>query len=190
MVALKQEFQPINFDEKLMDEIKKRTQGPDESIGIYLAIMSAMFGRLTCSISETTQLKILLRNISPFYQNQLGLVEVTSVAHLRTLCSKLEERREAVEAFVSPSRRHELEPDLAYVGLEPVAPVTVSEIVPSPETSSRAHSIHCFNCRQLEHRAIGCGGPRVKKCYRCQKPGNTVRTCPDCNSTRNAQQRR
>lgn len=81
-------------------------------LGIYLAIMSAMFGRLTCPVSEATQL-ILLHNLSPFYQNQTVLMEVTLIPHLRTLCRKLEERREAVEAFVPPSRRHALELDLA-----------------------------------------------------------------------------
>lgn len=177
VVTLKQEFQPINFDKKLIEEIKKRTQGPYESIGIYLAIISEMFGRLTCPIAEAT-LKILLRNISPFYQNQLGLVEVTSISHLRTLCRRLEERREEVEAFVPPPRRHAL----AYVGVEPMPHVNVSELASSKTVAPESRSVRCYNCGQLGHRAIGCGAPRVKKCFRCQKQEYTIKTCPNCKS--------
>lgn len=49
-VLLREEFQPQNYNEKLFEEIRRRTQGPDESIGIYLAIMSGYFRRLTCPI--------------------------------------------------------------------------------------------------------------------------------------------
>ncbi|KAJ8964964.1 hypothetical protein NQ317_017107 [Molorchus minor] len=116
---LREEFQPCDYNEKLFEEIKRRTQGSDESIGIYLSIMSAMFSRLTCPVGEDVQLKIIMRNISPFYQTQLGLVDITSITQLRTLGRKLEARREAVEAFSLPSRRstNALEPDLAYVGM-------------------------------------------------------------------------
>lgn len=194
VMALKKEFQPPNFYERLFEEIKKRTQGPDESIGIYLAIMSAMFGRLSCPVSEATQLRILLRNIAPFYQNQLGLISVTSVFHLKELCRKLEERREAVEAFVPPSRRQALEPDLAYIGIEPVVAVSLAETT-KPPSKSKADSRQslCYNCEQPGHRAVGCMAPWVKRCYHCKKEGFTLRTCRDCangHSSRNGKGRR
>ncbi|KAJ8911597.1 hypothetical protein NQ315_003978 [Exocentrus adspersus] len=115
---LREEFQPIDYNEKLFEEIKRRTQGSDESIGIYLSIMTAIFSRLTCPVSEDIQLKVILKNISPFYQTQLGLTEITSISQLRTLGRKLECTREAVETFSLPSRRsnNTFEPDLAYVG--------------------------------------------------------------------------
>lgn len=100
-----------------MDEIKRRTQRPEESIGIYLAVMSALFRRLTCPVSEAARLKIILKNLSPFYQPHLVLIDVHSIDHLRTVCRKLEEKRLAVESFQLPSRKNALEPDLACVCL-------------------------------------------------------------------------
>ncbi|KAJ8909309.1 hypothetical protein NQ315_010461 [Exocentrus adspersus] len=85
-------------------EIRNRTQGPEESIGIYLAVMSGYFNRLSCALSEETKLKILLRNIAPFYQNQLALVDVASIAQLRELGRRLEARKEAVENYAVPKR--------------------------------------------------------------------------------------
>lgn len=72
------EFHPADYNEILLEEIK-RTQGPDESSGIYLAIMDGFFRRMTCKISEEVKLKIILRNLQPFYQQQLALVDVKSI---------------------------------------------------------------------------------------------------------------
>lgn len=82
---MREEFQPPDYDLKLFEEIKHRTQGRDESIGIYLASMTGLFRRMSCPVSEKVQLKVILRNISPYYQTQLGLVDITSLAQLRTL---------------------------------------------------------------------------------------------------------
>lgn len=117
VAQLREEFQPHDYDTKLFDEIKRRTQGPEETIGIYLAIMASLFGRLSTPISEEVQLRILMRNIAPFYQTQLSLLDVKSIDELRRLCRRLEVRRESVEAFSLPNKRvNALEPDLAYVG--------------------------------------------------------------------------
>lgn len=117
----REEYQPPDYNEKLFEEIKRRTQGPDESMVIYLAVMAGYFKRLTCPISEEVKLKILLRNITPFYQQQLCLVDVASVSELRSLGRKLEAKRDAVENFSAPPTRRSqvLEPDLAYVAVEP-----------------------------------------------------------------------
>lgn len=56
---LREEFQPADYDERLYDEIKSRTQGSSESIGIYIAIMDNLFSRLPVTIPENKQLKIL-----------------------------------------------------------------------------------------------------------------------------------
>lgn len=46
---------PADYNDKLIDEIKKRTQGPTETMGIYLAIMKNMFNRLTVPVTETPE---------------------------------------------------------------------------------------------------------------------------------------
>lgn len=175
---LREEFQPHDYDTKLFDEIKRRTQGPEETIGIYLAIMSSLFGRLSTPISEEIKLKILMRNISPFYQTQLGLMDVKSMEELRTLCRRLEVRREAVEAFSLPCKKFNLlEPDLAYLGTEIQSSVTDEAV---SVAATKSDPITCFNCGKPGHRAVGCLEPRRKYCYKCKKSGYTVKTCPTC----------
>lgn len=179
VALLREEFLTVDYNEKLFDEIKKRTQGPDESMGIYLAVMAGYFKRLTCSISEETKLKILLRNIAPYYQNHLGLVDIKSISELLTLGRKLEARKAAIENYSVPSRKANcLEPDLAYVSVS-VDPVDAVE-GPRPVSNDL-----CFRCNQPGHRAVGCLRPSVGKfCYRCKKEGFTVRTCPNCSASK------
>lgn len=99
-------------------EIKKRTQGSEETVGTYLDNMNALFGRLTCIVAANAKLKIILDNLQPFRKSQLALVELESIDHLRKLCKQLEARKEAVQNFTPPFRREKhLEPDLAYVSL-------------------------------------------------------------------------
>lgn len=89
---LKKQFQPHDYDERLFDEIKRRTQGRDEPIGIYLAVMTNLFSRLSFRAPEATRLKILMKNIDPFFQLNLGLTEITSVDDLKKMCARLEEK--------------------------------------------------------------------------------------------------
>lgn len=185
VTLLREEYLSPNYDEKLLEEIKKRTQGSDESIGIYLAVMMGYFNRLINPVSEERKLQLIMRNIAPFYQSQLALVDVRSLSHLRELCRRLEARKEAVENFVAPSRKVcSLEPDLAYVEVEDFE---VSAVSSRPSTSG--NSIVCYRCRQPGHRAVGCNLPKSKFCYRCKKDGYTVRTCPDCSKKGNEQPR-
>jgi hypothetical protein len=186
---LREEYLSVDYNEKLFEEIKRRTQGPDESMGIYLAVMTGYFKRLTCPISEETQLKILLRNIAPYYQNHLGLVEISSVRELLTLGRKLEARKSAIENYSVPPRKSNcLEPDLAYVSsqVEPVSEVATPPL-PTPSPKPRTNEIVCFRCRQPGHRAIGCSNvPSKKSCFKCKKEGYTVRTCPNCSPKSNS----
>lgn len=202
VTLLKEEFHAADYNEKLFEEIKKRTQGPDESIGIYLAIMSGYFKRLTCPISEPVKLRILLRNLAPFYQNQLGLVDITSIDHLKTLCRRLEIRRTAVANYTMPSRRTStLEPDLAYIGLEEEPTTSAVDTTtclqeqlaatnfssPRPNTTGSSQSsrpstttLRCWNCQNLGHTNRQCTAPKTIHCYRCGNPNVTSKNCRRC----------
>lgn len=178
--SLKEKFQPHDYNERLFEEIKRRSQGPDESIGVYLSVMNSIFSRLSCDISESLKLKILLRNILPFYQNQLGLVNISSVAELKILCPKLEVRRQEAQSSANPSRRNVLEPDFAYVDASSSSRENCSVVneVTKPQ-------FLCHNCDKPVHKAIGCLEPKRLRCYRCKRVGFTTRTCPDCSRTPN-----
>lgn len=178
---IREQFQPTDYNQKLLEEIKKRTQGNDETIGIYLSVMRALFGRMTCAVEEGSQLKIILRNLTPFYQTQLGLIEIKNIEHLRELGKRLEARREAVEAFTAPSKKNStLEPDLAYVST--AASVNTTNVSTISSKGESQKPFLCFNCNKPGHKAIACLEKKKKYCYRCKTEGFTVRSCPKCNN--------
>lgn len=183
ITLLREQFQPPDYNDRLFEEIKRRTQGSQESLGMYLAVMNNMFNRLTVGVSEKTKLKILLKNITPFYQQQLGLTEVKTIEELLKFGRIIEARKIAVDSFVPPALKKTnrmLEPDLACLDLpQPsTSQLSVTELQSFATASS---SIICWNCKQMGHRATECRKPKVQHCYKCGKHGFTVRTCTFCN---------
>ncbi|KAL3274936.1 hypothetical protein HHI36_019714 [Cryptolaemus montrouzieri] len=102
--ALKKQFLPYDHDDRLFEEAKRRPQGEIGNIGIYADCMTNSFSRLSITVPESTQLKIMLRNLNPLFQLHLGLTEVTSIDHLIELCDKLEMKRHSVESYSKPLR--------------------------------------------------------------------------------------
>lgn len=182
ITLLKEEFQPPHYDRQLFEEIKRRTQGSDESIGMFIAIMGNLFSRLNQTIPESTKLEILLENIDPYYQPHLAFVDIQSVSQLLDCCRKLDAKRRLMREFVPPKAgQSTLEPDLAYRASKcgSARPSgRVSAVSADVVTSSR-----CWNCDQVGHMASSCSADKVRHCYRCGKKGETVRSCPKCNKS-------
>lgn len=175
MVGLRSEFLSPEYDEHLFEEIKHRTQGPNESIGIYVSVMKNLFARLCTSVPESTRLKILMRNLAPFYQTQLGLVDITSIAQLLQFGKQLEARRAFVEAYVPPpSRGKSLEPDLACVS------ATSGSGRNTPVEAGPSSSVKCWNCGRNGHRSAQCSQQRRRHCFGCGRPNVTRFSCPSC----------
>lgn len=105
IIRLCNEFQLINYNEKLIATIEQRTtQGSDKGIKFYINSIESLLMRLNCSVSETAQLKVIIGNLLPCYQFQLGLIEVNSIHHFQTLCRQFEARRNAIKNFKPPNR--------------------------------------------------------------------------------------
>ncbi|KAK9703179.1 Zinc knuckle [Popillia japonica] len=179
VVGLREEFQPPDYDEKLLDEVKRRTQGSNESIGIYLSVMATLFSRFTHKISQAKQLKIIMRNLLPFYQTQLALVDITSTTQLLKLGRQLEARRTSVELYAPPpTRNRTLEPDLAYIQTQ-LASTSVDSRPPKSSGRTPANKT-CWNCNRSGHFSKDCTQPKKKHCYKCGEPDVTVATCRRC----------
>lgn len=197
--GLRAEFQVADYNEKLMEEIKKRTQGPNETIGVYVAVIRSLFSRLSVQVAESAQLKIILKNLLPYYQTQLGLTEITSISELIKFGRLLEAKKASMEAYVPPpSRLRSLEPDLAYVRSESVdtasggksscQSISSSKDVQKDKKSARkkqSNTLTCWNCGQAGHRSALCPSPRKKHCFRCGKPNVTIATCSRCSGNGN-----
>lgn len=174
--GLREEFQPPDYDDRLQEEVKRRTQGTNESIGMYVSVMKNLFSRFSSKKSETAQLKIIMRNLLPFYQTQLALTDVQSIPQLLKLGRQLEARRVSVESYVPPPNRNKtMESDLAYVE----AKLDVASVSDERRPNVSSNRV-CWNCNQSGHLATACQRPKKRYCYRCGKTDVTVATCPKC----------
>lgn len=164
-------YQPSNYDDQLFNEILKRTQGPQENIGQYVAAMQGLFDRLSVSLVEETRLRILMQNIAPFYQQQLPLQDPKSINELQSLGRRIEDKRRLLEAYrPPPSRAAALETDLAYLHVDEAVSVE----------AAFSNAVTCYNCNEKGHIRANCPQPLVKKCFRCGNLGHTRLTCPRC----------
>lgn len=186
----REEYLSSNYEEELFEELQRRTQHPSETIGVYLAVMAGYFNRLRCTISEEAKLKIILKNLHPFYLERLKDPLPSSMADLRICCRSMEARRDIINRYIEPSshRGKTLEKDLAYVDVTEHVTAIESTSQNQPERSP-AKAITCYNCNQPGHKAIGCALPRKLICFKCKKVGYTVRNCPACKNTGNEKRR-
>lgn len=179
----KREYLSAHHTDLLFDELRKRTQHPSESIGVYLAVMSSYFSRLGCQISEEAKMSIITKNLHPFYQDRLRDPLPQTIEDLRQVCRRMEDRRDAINSYVEPCFRkgNILEKDLAFVEVEPVQPQSRHEIATTSVQDSKKEIV-CFRCKKPGHRAVGCVLPKKFHCFKCGKDGYTSKTCPKCNS--------
>lgn len=111
---LKDEFLPSDYNDRLWEIIKKRTQGETESISIYVAYMSNLFSRLTVPVSDSAKLKIIRKNLLPYYQEKIILLEIDTLDSLIKFGKKLEECKVNIQKFLPPITSDLLEHDLSY----------------------------------------------------------------------------
>lgn len=177
---LRLQFQPVNFNDKLFQEIKNRTQGSEEPMGLYLATMSNMFARLTVPVNEAAKLKLILQNLTPFYQGHLGLMQVNSLEQLLELGRKLEVRKETMDAYAPPprNRRSLIEPDLACVYSSQSSLASSHKDVAEISTPI---SKTCWNCGKVGHLSSRCDSPRTRHCFSCGRRDVIRTSCPNCN---------
>lgn len=168
---LKEEYLPLDYDDKLLEEIRRRTQGPNEPLGTYLVAMDNLFSRLSTKFSEGIKLRLLLKNLAPFYQFHLSFKEINSISDLLQFGRQLEASRLRADSYVPPTRRKtDLEPDLAFVE-------TASN---SSSAASDVSSRLCFNCRKTGHVRSACSSPLIKRCFGCGEMGVTKTSCKKC----------
>ncbi|XP_063636022.1 uncharacterized protein LOC134806625 [Cydia splendana] len=116
---LKQDFGQKDYDYRLGNEIRSRTQGESENITVYLSIMAGLFSRLSKPLPEDEKLEILLHNIRPCYASTLAsAAAITDIDTLRNHCRNYESIQARLADFRKPPRRtaDTLAPEFAYTG--------------------------------------------------------------------------
>lgn len=197
---LKNEYLPVDYYMSLWDEIRSRKQGRDESVSQFISCMLGLFERLGHDINEAVKLEHIIRNLAPFYIQNMPIETVISVAHLKTIARNADVKKHLMERN-DPERKFRgvpLEPDLAYKsnwsGKRPVVnEVSVQqEAVETAENSESEDGpvvesidqdrpkLVCWNCRKEGHRFTLCPEKKQVFCHKCGKPQVITKNCPNC----------
>lgn len=187
---MRNEFEPQDYAERLWDEIRSRTQGEDEPIGIYVSVMRNYFHRLPQRPAGQEMLRIVMRNLHPYYLDRLGLQEVSDLNDLVQQGRRLEQNRWRIQTHrPPPPKKYLLEPDLAYLPPMRRNNATVAEVrseepscsqkpssAPTAKINPRSRS-KCWNCGQPGHAFRWCRAEKKLFCERCGKKQVTTEEC-------------
>lgn len=195
VTAIKSQFLPLDYDDRLWDEIRQRTQSPKEPIHVYVAIMETLFNRLERPVQEVTKLKYIRKNMLPHYNLQLALTPINSSSELVQLCHKIDEATSTKNSYRLPPNAASLEPELACVreskGKDSVERLHKTNAFENAQSSVSKNTkrnvsysknkdwntVVCWNCGLQNHVFRDCKSRMSKFCFKCGRPNETVRTC-------------
>lgn len=169
---MRNEFEPLDYTERLWEEIRSRTQGEDEKIGFYVSVMRNYFHRLPQKPTENEVLRIVLRNLHPYYLERLGLQKISSLAELVEKGRRIEDNRWRMQMYRPPPlKKTLLEPDLAYLPPNRKTPSTASvAVVGRTEATSSSNATEKIQSPKERRSTFG-------KCWNCDQNGHSFRWC-------------
>ncbi|KAJ8959652.1 hypothetical protein NQ318_021840, partial [Aromia moschata] len=185
VAQLRDAFQPYDYENGIWEELRRRTQGVQERVVIFIASMEQLFNRLSEKPSEEARVRLIRRNLLPYIQTQLSLRTITSVRELVQACRAIEETEIRVQRFCPPptNYRQLLEPELAYHKPSVAHPPSISTVISDssetipPNIAEVSHTVTnselrvatCWNCRNTGHRFRQCGQPRRIFCFKLDR---------------------
>lgn len=192
------------YDEDIWNDLRNRTQGEGEKTAVFIAIMENLFNKLSRKPDELSRLRIIRRNMLPFFQNQLALHPINSLGELISACRHMEDVLLRTQRIRPPptNPNYVTEPDLMFrrtkhsysslvnsqqpedlIALVDESNTSAIQVV-QPTTSAnpryQSSSLLCWNCRKTGHLKRNCTQPLTKHCFKCGRPNETTRTCPTC----------
>jgi len=185
--TLFESFLPSDFQKKLIEEIRGRTQGPSEGIDIYVAKMKASNQKLSQPLTDSQLIDIILSNVHPKYLHSLNNLINKTFDEILRAGRQVETISKLSECYKPPKSISALDPTLNCTSKSKSDPVVNSVKTVSEEKSSCSCScavssltrttIRCYNCQQSGHVFRDCPEKRKIFCYRCGAPGRTAARC-------------
>lgn len=96
--ALLTDFESYEYEDNLLEYIKKRLQKPNERIVSYFACMEDLFLKLSRPISDEFKVKIIRRNLLSEFIKGLGCQPLYTVHELKAYCKFLESDFERIRS--------------------------------------------------------------------------------------------
>lgn len=138
---------PPNYEERLEEEARNRTQGPNERVQDYVIAISTILRRLG-TYSEEKKLKLIYRNLRPDYRLYVKPHEVTSITALIAQATSYELVLRQMMGYKPPPNPAQASfPDTAYDSRKPniekvLIPQTLALTAPpKPATTTQRQPI-------------------------------------------------
>lgn len=206
---LKLVFLPSDFENDLWEAIKSRKQASTERVLIFIAVMENLFKRFCYPVEEQVQLKAIIKNLRPFYQDRLALNYPRSIIELKLLCKTLEDVKISNNSFKEPSNEYMniLGPELSVSKTQINKQIFKSQIneifeesqvkeIPKQSIVNReseniaetlsvtvdvVRSPKCWNCDIQGHAYNKCPKKKSLFCFGCGSKNIIKPKCPKCN---------
>lgn len=183
-IMLIKDFGEHDYDYKLMNTIRNRTQGATENIVVYISIMFGMFNRLSKKIEDEEKLEILLHNIRPCYSLFISLNDVNNIDSLIEVCQKYEHMQERVGNFHEPiDDSYPFASEFAYRSQHSKT-YSKDNIFSNYSILNNQNKPFCRRCRVTGHSLKLCTQSRFLICFKCGQKGVKYPNCQKCNPSK------
>ncbi|KAK3910799.1 Activity-regulated cytoskeleton associated protein 2 [Frankliniella fusca] len=130
--SLRRDFLPPDYELALWDELRSRKQGRDEPVQTYVSCMLGLVERLSSPVAEQLKLELVMRNLAPYYVQNMPLESIISITHLKEAARNLDMKKHLVAGYDNRTPRVVLEPDLACKSFIPRRPAIIHEVKAVP----------------------------------------------------------
>jgi hypothetical protein len=196
--SFRDNYLPPDYKNTLEDEIRARTQGPDEELRDFVISLRTLMRRHG-GVNSKRQLDLLYRNLRPEYKTYIRRHDFDSITELMQLGTEYELLCKESKQFRPPPRSTQsYSADTAYQGRprgerrDYTAPLSSADTrprssrpaatPPTAVTATQRPASRCWNCEATDHTHRMCNAPRGIFCYRCGFKGKTVSSCPRCST--------
>lgn len=177
---LRANFVSRRGDQKWKQDMRDRTQAPNEPGRDFVYAMQIMNNGLSRPMPEDELVELMIDNLNVDYRPAIGARTFATVADLAVALRDIAFQVETMREYRPPPSRLLTDRDFGNPGLlrRPRAIAVEDPVVQAAEVTIPQQKI-CTNCDRAGHTRDDCGRPRRLHCFWCGKLDFTVRTC-DC----------
>ncbi|XP_044760206.1 uncharacterized protein LOC123317666 [Coccinella septempunctata] len=178
---LREAFLPPDYEEILLEEIKKRTQGTDERLLLYVTRMQNLFQKLTVKRpTEEEQVNIIRRRLLPELQTALAFQPTSTIDELLRKGKVFELVKWQTANYTSPPFQKSLinEPHLTFRNHSPNVQPIGMHLSPLSEPSDKPKLVQNTTARQRQDEPKNTARPPTEtQCWRCGGKGHIQTQC-------------
>jgi hypothetical protein len=118
-IRFRREFQALGYTEHLYRELDRRTQGPTESLSVFIRVILDYYERLDGHPPEREIVSRIMRQMHPEYLTVLYGKQINTIRELKEAAFQAQDLIKHTRLYQPPPTYHSLEPSLAWQPVEP-----------------------------------------------------------------------